>query len=943
MLTLIRIRLSILTAIILVAGLAGAQSQIARAQALTDRMPIDPAITIGKFPNGLRYYIRANKKPEKRAELRLVIKAGSILEDDDQQGLAHLVEHMAFNGTKNFPKNETISFMESLGMRFGPDVNAYTSFDETVYMLTVPTDNAEKLARAFQILEDWAHNLTFDPAEIEKERGVVMEEWRIGRGAGRRMLDKIFPVILKNSRYADRLPIGKPEIIQGAKAERMKQYYADWYRPDLMAVVAVGDFDKAAIEKIITAHFASIPAATKPRPRTEYDVPDRTETSYVIATDKEATNTLVQVDTLLPSRPEGTLGAYRQKTVDRLFSGMLAGRFSEIAQQPTAPFLFAFGGRGRFFARSKDSATLVAFVKEDSIDRALDVLLTEAERVVRFGFTATELERQKQSVLRNYERLAMEKDTGESASRADEYVRNFLSAETLPSADDEFALHKKFVPEITLAEINKLAGEWFPNRNRMVVVRAPEKAGLVIPDQAKLASIVKAVPAKDLKAYVDTVASAALLDSAPTPGTITRTVNKDAVGITEWELSNGVRVILKPTTFKEDEILMRASSPGGTSLASDKDFIPASSATQVVSAGGIGKFNITDFRKLMTAKVVTVNPFISEVREGLTGSSSRKDLETMFQLIYLRFTQPRADANAFAVQSAQAKTFLANQNSSPEAVFFNTLTTVRFQNHLRRRPATPEMVNEWNLDKSMAFYKDRFADAGDFTFVFVGSFDLATMKPLVERYLGSLPSIRRKESWKDVGARTPDEVVVKRVEKGVEPKSLSAIVFSGPFKYDQQQRIAIRAMAEILQRRLHEAIREELGGTYGVSATSSYEPIPNPAYSLTIQFGSAPDRTEALIKRVFQEIELLKTNGPTDQQLADQKETLLREFELNIKLNTYLVSQIGFRYENNDDPANLWQIPDFYRKIDKATIQEAARTYLNTKRYVEVMLFPEKK
>lgn len=943
MLTLTRIRLSLLTAIILVAGLASAQSQIARAQALTDRMPIDPAITIGKFPNGLRYYIRANKKPEKRAELRLVIKAGSILEDDDQQGLAHLVEHMAFNGTKNFPKNETISFMESLGMRFGPDVNAYTSFDETVYMLTVPTDNAEKLARAFQVLEDWAHNLTFDPAEIEKERGVVMEEWRMGRGAGKRMLDKIFPVILKNSRYADRLPIGKPEIIQGAKAERMKQYYADWYRPDLMAVVAVGDFDKAAIEKIITAHFASIPAATKPRPRTEYDVPDRTETSYVIATDKEATNTMVQVDTLLPARPDGTVGAYRQKTVDRLFSGMLAGRFSEIAQQPTAPFLFAFGGRGRFFARSKDSATLVAFVKEDSIDRALDVLLTEAERVARFGFTATELERQKQSVLRNSERLAMEKDTGESARRADEYVRNFLSEESLPSADDEFALHKKFVPEITLAEINKLAGEWFSNRNRMVVVRAPEKAGLVIPDQAKLASIVKAVPAKDLKAYVDTVASAALLDSAPTPGTISRTVNKDAVGITEWELSNGVRVILKPTTFKEDEILMRASSPGGTSLASDKDFIPASSATQVVSAGGIGKFNITDFRKLMTAKVVTVNPFITEVREGLTGSSSRKDLETMFQLIYLRFTQPRADANAFAVQSAQAKTFLANQNSSPEAVFFNTLTTVRFQNHLRRRPATLEMVNEWNLDKSMAFYKERFADAGDFTFVFVGSFDLATMKPLVERYLGSLPSIRRKESWKDVGARTPDEVVVKRVEKGVEPKSLSAIVFSGPFKYDQQQRIAIRAMAEILQRRLHEAIREELGGTYGVSATSSFELIPNPAYSLTIQFGSAPDRTEALIKRVFQEIELLKTNGPTDQQLADQKETLLREFELNIKLNTYLVSQIGFRYENNDDPANLWQIPDFYRKIDKATIQEAARTYLNTKRYVEVMLFPEKK
>jgi zinc protease len=943
MLALIRIRLSVLTAIILLAGLAGTQSQLARAQALSDRMPVDPQITIGKLPNGMKYYIRANKKPEKRAELRLVVKAGSILEDDDQQGLAHLVEHMAFNGTKNFPKNEIISFMESLGMRFGADINAYTSFDETVYILTVPTDNPEKLNRAFQVLEDWAHNLSFDPVELEKERGVVMEEWRLGRGAGRRMLDKIFPVILKDSRYADRLPIGKPEIIQGAKAERLKQYYADWYRPDLMAVVAVGDFDKAAIEKIITAHFASIPAATKPRPRTEYEVPDRTETSFAIATDKEATDTIVQVDTLLPSRPEGTVGAYRQKTVDRLFAGMLAARFSEIAQQPDAPFLFAFGGRGRFFARTKDSASLIAFVKEGKIEAALDTLLTEAERAARFGFTATELERQKQNVLRNYERLAMEKDTQESANRADKYVRNFLSDETLPSAEDEFALHKKFLPEITLAEVNKLASEWFPNRNRMVVVRAPEKAGLTIPDQAKLASIVKAVPAKDLKAYVDTVATAALLDSAPTPGTITKTATMEAVGITEWELSNGVRVILKPTNFKEDEILMRASSWGGTSLASDKDYIPASSATQVITAGGIGKFNIVEFRKLMAGKVVAVNPFITEVQEGLTGSSSRKDLETMFQLIYLRFTQPRGDANAFAVQAAQAKTFLANQNANPEAVFFNTLTTMRFQNHLRRRPLTPEMVDEWNLDKSMAFYKDRYADASDFTFVFVGSFDLATMKPLVERYLGSLPSIHRKETWKDVGARTPDEVVVKKVEKGVEPKSLSAIVFSGPFQYDQQQRVVIRAMAEILQRRLQETIREELGGTYGISATSSYQRIPDQTYSLTIQFGSAPDRTEALIKRVFQEIEALKTNGPTDQQLADQKETLLRELELNSKLNNYLVSQIAFRYENNDDPASLWAIPDFYRKIDKAMIQEAAKTYLNTKRYVEVMLFPEKK
>jgi zinc protease len=943
-----RIYLLLLTATLVLATCLAGSHQLAastppQSQALRDPMPVDPQITIGTFANGMRYYIRANKKPEKRAELRLVVNAGSILEDDDQQGLAHLVEHMAFNGTKHFPKNEIISFMESLGMRFGADVNAYTSFDETVYMLTIPTDKPETIDRALLVLEDWAHNLTFDPAEIEKERGVVMEEWRLGRGAGRRMFDQILPVLLKGSHYADRLPIGKPEIIQGGKAERLKQFYSDWYRPDLMAVVAVGDFDKAAIEKMVTAHFASIPAAANPRPRPTSDVPDHSDTAFAIATDKENNTTSVEIDTLLPARPQGLVGEYRQKTVDRLFSGMLSARLSEIAQQPDAPFVVAFGFRGSFFARSKDSASLRALVKEGNIERGLDSLVSEAERVARFGFTATELERQKLSVLRNYERNALEKENRPSGSRADEYVRNFLTNETLPSADDEYSLHKRFLPEITLAEINKLAKEWFPAQNRMIVVQAPEKSGLVIPDRAKLAAVLKAATTKDLKPYVDVVTSAALLESTPAPGSIVKTSTKEAVGITEWELSNGVKVVLKPTTFREDEILFRATSPGGTSLAGDKDYVPASTATQVITAGGVGKFSNIDLRKMLTGKIASATPFISEVEEGLSGSGSRKDLETMFQLIYLRFNQPRADPTAFTVQASQQRTFLVNQTAVPEFAFFNTLVTARYQNHLRRRPQTLEMIDEWNLEKSLAFYKDRFADASDFTFVFVGSFDVPTIKPLVERYLGSLPSIHRKESWKDVGVHTPTDIVVKRVEKGVEPKSLSAIVFSGPFEFNPMNRIIIRAMSEILQRRLLETIREELSGTYGINASPSYERVPNPTYALTIQFGSAPNRTDDLIKRVFQEIESLKTNGPTDQQVADEKEILLREFEGSSKLNNYLVNQISLRYGAGEDPAGLWLIPDNYKKLDKAMIQQAAKTYLNTNRYVEVMLFPEKK
>jgi len=917
----------------------------AQTPSLTQPMPVDPEITMGKFPNGLRYYIRQNKKPEKRAELRLVVKAGAILEDDDQRGLAHFVEHMAFNGTKNFPKHELISFIESLGMRFGADINAYTSFDETVYMLQVPTDKPEAMARAFQVLEDWAHNLTFDPAEIEKERGVVLEEWRSGRGAGMRNTEKMFPVMFKGSRYANRLPIGLPEIIQTGKPERLRQFYADWYRPDLMAVVAVGDFDKSAVEKLVNAHFASIPAHKSPRERQTYDVPDRSDTGFAINTDKETTTTSIEIDTLLPARPQGSIGAYRQKTVDRLFGGMLNARFAELTQKPDAPFVFGFGGRGGFLARTKEVAFLNALVKENGVERGLQALLTEAERVARFGFTETELARQKANVLRNYERLALEKDNTLAVNRAGEYVRNFLIDETLPSADDEYALHQRFLPEITLAEINKLAREWFPvsNQNRLVIVTAPQKDGVTVPDEAKLAAIIKESNSAEVKPYVDTVASAVLLESLPAPGKIVKTATMDKAGLTIWELANGVKVVLKPTTFRADEIIFRASSPGGTSLATDADYMPASTATQVVNPGGVAKFSAIDLGKMLAGKVATANPFIGELEEGLTGGSSRKDLETMFQLIYLRFTQPRADANAFAAQATQARTFMNNQSVVPEFAFFDALSTARYGNHPRRRTLTAASVDEWNLDKSLAFYKDRFADASDFTFYFVGSFDEATMKPLVERYLGALPSLKRKESWKDIGAKLPEGVVEKKVEKGIEPKSRAAIVFTGPFVFDPERRIAIRSMSEILETRLLELIREELGGTYSITAAYGYQKYPRQEYSITIQFGCSPERTDDLIKRVFDEIEKFKTEGPTEKQLNDEKEALLREFETNSKQNGNLLNQITARFYHNEDPAGIWLVPELYKKLDAATIKDAAKQYLNTQSYVKVTLFPEKK
>ena len=929
----------------LAANPAAAQPPSAPARALApgDPMPTDPAITRGRLANGLSYYVLANKKPEHRAELRLVVKAGSILEEDDQQGLAHFAEHMAFNGTKNFPKHEIVSFLESLGMRFGADVNASTSFDETVYMLTVPTDKPGILDRSLLILEDWARNVSFDPAEIDKERGVVMEEWRGRRGAGARLQDRMLPIIFQGSRYADRVPIGKTDVLQTFKPERLKQFYSDWYRPDLMAVVAVGDFDSQEVERLIKAHFDSLPAPAAPKPRPAYDVPDRPGTVYSILTDKELTSTSVEVDYLLPTRPYGTVGVYRQRLVDGLFASMLSARLAEIARKPDAPFLNAFAGRGRFVGRSKDTASLGALVKDGAVERGLEAVLAEAQRVARFGFTATELDRRKQTMLRARERALAERENVQSGAKAAEYIRHFLVGETLPSLEDEYALVARFVAEITLDEINRMAKEWYADTNRIVIVSAPEKAGVAVPTEAALAAVLKAAGEKTLTAYVDTVASAVLLDALPEPSPVARTTTKEALGITEWELANGVKVVLKPTTFRQDEILFRAVSPGGTSLASDADYVAASSATQVVVPGGVGKLSAADLGKVLTGKIASATPFIGELEEGLSGSASPKDLETMFQLIYLRFTQPRADREVFGVQTSNLKTMMANQSNTPGYAFTEALAGIMGQNHPRRRLPTPAMVDEWNLDKSMAFYKDRFADASDFTFVFVGTIDLAAIKPLVERYLGSLPSLRRKESWKDVEARPPTGVITRRVAKGIEPKSQSQIVFTGPFDYSPDRRLALSAMAHILQGRLLETIREDLGGTYSISASASAARIPIGSYSISIAFGCDPARLDDLLGRVYQEIEQFKANGPTAKQVNDEREALLRDFETSSKQNGFLLGQLTTKYQNNEDPAAIWTLPDLYNKLDAAAIQQAAKAYLNGANRVQVTLVPEVK
>ena len=913
----------------------------ARTLTLTQPMPVDQRITMGRLPNGLRYYIRVNKTPLNRAELRLAVNAGSVLEDADQLGLAHFVEHMAFNGTKHFPKQDLVKFMESIGMQLGPGLNASTGFDETVYMLRLPTDRPGLLQQAFLILSDWAQNLTFDPVEIDKERGVIVEEWRLSRGADARMQDKQLPILLQGSRYADRLPIGKKEVIETFKPDTLKRFYKDWYRPDLMAVVAVGDFDKTAVESLIKQNFASIPAPKAPRRRPDYDVPDHPQTLYAVASDKEAATTMLAIYNKLPLRDQTTVGAYRQQIVERLYAAMLNNRLMDITRKPDASFVMAAAARG-IFVRTKEAAMLRAIPKSGAIEAALKTLLVESARVARFGFTAAELERQKREVLRTYERYFAESDTHESATLAAEYVRNFTQKETLPGPALELALHQRFLPEITLDEVNGVARDWAGEQSRVVMLSAPEKEGLIIPDAPTLAAAIKASAATEMAPYVDTVGAMALMDALPAPGSIVRTTPKEPFGMTEWDLSNGVKVVLKPNDYKQDEIVFRATSPGGASLASDADYVSASSAASAVAVGGVGRFNAVDLRKVLAGRAAAVRPVIGDVEEGLSGSASPKDLETLFQLITLYFTEPRADEAAFEAYKAQGRAVLANQQASPGWAFSETLQTVLSQNHFRARPMTPALIDEMNLGKAIAFYKDRFADASDFAFIFVGNFTLDTMKPLVERYLASLPSLGRKETWKDVGPTPPKGVVEKVVRKGIEPQSRAGIVFTGAFEWTRDQRVAIRALQMVLQQRLRDVVREDLGGTYSIGVSASYAKIPREDYSITVEWGCNPARTDELVKVVLREVEALKANGPTEAQVSDVRATLIRDFESNVKQNAYLVNQIYQRYQVPQDLGEFFGLADYYRTLNGKMIWDAAKRYLDTNNYVKVTLFPEK-
>jgi zinc protease len=917
---------------------ASAQAPVAAA-AMDSALGLDPAVRTGVLENGLHYFIRRNTEPAARAELRLVIRAGSVLEDDDQRGLAHFLEHMAFNGTSRFEKNALVDYLEHIGMRFGADINASTSFDETIYELQVPTDSPAVMRTAFRILEDWSHAITFDSAEVEKERGVVIEEWRLGRGAGARMSDKQIPILLKGSRYAERLPIGDVATLETAPRERMLRFYHDWYRPDLMSVVVVGDIDPASMEVFVRDHFAALQMPASPRERPEYGIPDQGAPLVAIATDREATNTVVSVYFKRPRQPDSTLADYRRGILHGLFAQMFNDRLAEIAQRPDAPFIGASGGIGSYFG-DRDAFSLGAVVMYGGARRGLDAVLTEAARVRQHGFTAPELERARQNLLRSYERAFAERDKTQSAVLAAELVRHATNGEPVPGIEREYGLVQRYAPGVQLAEVNALIPAWIGSENVVVAMTAPEKEGVAVPTEAELLAVIAAAGSRAVAPWAETVTAGALVEHPPAPGRIVQRDSIPEVGVTSWTLQNGVRVLLKPTDFKADQVLVSGWSPGGTSLLPDSLYAAAREAGTLVTEGGVGRFSRIDLQKALAGKAVFVAPTISDLSEGIVGSGSPRDLPTLFELTWLYFTEPRADSSAVTSFRQRAKGMLANRGVSPEAAFGDTLTVVLTSHHPRTRPVSTATVDSLDLDASMAFYRDRFADAGDFTFVIVGSFALDSIEPLVTQWLGALPSTGRDETWRDVGIVRPAGIVRDSVLRGTEPKALTQIVFHGPFEWTREARYALSSLEEVLRMRLRDVLREDLSGTYGVQVGGSPQRVPKPTYDLSIGYGSAPDRAGALERAIFTQVDSLRRTGPTADEVEKVREIQRRADETRLRENGFWLSTLAAAAREGTDPRLAVEGDALRATLTVDLLRDAAQRYLDPSTYVLVRLLP---
>jgi len=907
-------------------------------------LPNDPNVKIGKLPNGLVYYIRKNVEPKNRAELYLGTKIGSLMENEDQLGLAHFTEHMAFNGTKDFPKNEIINYLQKAGVRFGADLNAYTGFNQTVYQLPIPTDSIEVFKTGFKILANWAGKVTMDGAEIDNERGVIVEEDRQrGKNAQQRMSNQLLPFLLGDSQYAKRIPIGKVEILQNFTHDKIRNFYTDWYRPNLQTVIAVGDFDVNEVEKLIISNFSVLTNPKNERARTYYNIPDNVQPLIKIAVDKEQPYNVAQVIYKQKQGPIKTEADYRLQMVQSMVNNMLGARLAEITQKGNAPFLFAQSAYapyqgGLVWELSALQTTAVAKSGAE-LQAAIVAALAENERMAKFGFTAGELETVKKKMEAGIEKQFKEKDKTKSAVYVQQYLNNFLIGAGIPSAEHTYELSKKLLQNISLAEINTAAKAMVTKTNQIVVVQAPEKEKENLPTETALLAAIKNA-GNGVTPYVDNTVNKPLIAQAPKAGTIVNETKNDKVGVTTLTLSNGVKVVLKPTDFKNDQVIFTSFGKGGASLASNDDLISAENAN-LIAQSGVGDFNPTQLTKYLAGKTASAGAYIDDLYQGFSGSASPKDLETAFQLIYARATNPRKDVEIFNKNISDYKVVTANKNSNPSSVFADTVQAVMANYHKRGMPTNLADIDKINLDKAYAFYKDRFADASGQTFVFVGNFDVEKIKPFVTTYLASLPSLNKNENFVDNGVNPPKGKVSKTVKKGLEDKANVQLVFHDDYVYNAENNVMLDALKAALDIKITERLREKESGVYSPNVSLSVQKNPTAHYYFTISFSCAKANVDKLINAAIEEVNAFAKNGVTAEDLQKFKSEELRQEELSIRENGYWLGYLTNRLKYGD---NLEQVLGNTTRINGVTVdatKTAAQKYLNGDNYIRLVLLPE--
>ena len=942
LITTFRPALAALAVGLLAPPLSHAQAPAPQAFAPTAEIPLDAAITTGTLPNGLRYYVRKNGRPEKRVMLQLVVKAGSVDETDAQQGLAHFLEHMGFNGTKRFKPGELIAALESTGARLGPHVNAQTGFDDTIYMFQLPTDKAGIVEKGMQALADFAGGMTLDPTEIDKERGVVIEEWRGGLGAGSRLRDQQIPVLFARSKYAERLPIGKPEVLKTFPASELRAFYTKWYRPDRMAVVAVGDMEPAALVALIRKEFEPLAKPATPPPARDYPMPLQPEVLVKVATDAEATQSTVSIVRKRARETQDKVSDYRRSLINSLASEMLNERFDDISRKADAPFLSA-GAYGGALTPTVTSFTLGASVQDGRIDRGLAALEIEANRVERHGFGAGELDRARKWMLASYDRAHAERDKTESGSYVQEYVNHFLQGEPTPGIEYEHRLVQALVPTITTEDVARAAKALFADTSRVILAVSPQKPGVTVPTDTELTAAIASADAATVTPWADTASSAVLLARTPDPGSVVGRREIPELGVTVVRLSNGVEAWLKPTDFKNDQVLFALTASGGSSLAPPEKFVEAQLATGQVELSGAGGHRAVDLPKLTAGKIASASPFISLSTHGIQGSSTPANIETALQLLNIKFTAPGDDPEAFALIKRQLEAAVVNRLSSPTAVFGDKLGQVLTMGHYTSRPLTVERINALDRAAMVSFYRERFSNAADFTFFMVGTFAVDEVLPMLTRYVGSLPSTKAPASrFKDVGITFPPAVERARVEKGKEPKSQTVISYFADPPIEEHEQTRVEAATEVLEIALRDILREELGETYGVSVGLSQSTPQRGGGHIDISFSASPDNVDRMVARVQQEVVRLQTAGPTEDLTTRAKETARRNYETSVKQNGYWLGRLQSAKLLDRDPLLILSRLQRIDSVTPAVLHETFKKYFPADRSTVVTLVPEK-